>query len=94
MLPNAVKFLTHPLYGEMVKEFSAWIVTKTYTTSRRGIAVLTSSESVVDITLGATSAGLGELTPSAALLGGGQGPVLVLEVFILRLVSETRANDC
>jgi hypothetical protein len=65
MSDNAIKLLTHLIHGEMVKEFGAWIVTKTYTTSRRGIAVLTSSESVVDVTLGVTSAGLGELTPSA-----------------------------
>jgi len=65
MSDNATKLLTHPLHGEMVKEFGGWIVTKTYTTSRRGIAVLTSSESVVDVTLGVTSAGLGELTPNA-----------------------------
>jgi hypothetical protein len=65
MSDSAIKLLTHPIHGEMVKEFGAWIVTKTYTTSRRGIAVLASSESVVDVTLGGTSAGLGELTPSA-----------------------------
>jgi hypothetical protein len=65
MSANAAKLLTHPLHGEMVKEFGAWIVTKTYTTSRRGVAVLTSSESVVDVTLGVTSASSVELTPSA-----------------------------
>jgi len=81
MSDNATKLLTHPLHGEMVKEFGGWIVTKTYTTSRRGIAVLTSSESVVDVTLGVRA-------NLRRMLDGGQGPVLVLGVFIPRLVSE------
>ena len=64
MSDNALRLLSHLIHGEMVREFGAWIVTKTYIITRRGVVVLSSSESVVDVTLGVTAASLGELTPS------------------------------
>jgi hypothetical protein len=65
MSANAKTLLAHPQHGEMVREFGAWIITKTYTTTRRAVAVLSSSEVVVNVSFGVTAANVGSLAPSA-----------------------------
>ncbi|PMD37970.1 hypothetical protein L207DRAFT_462431 [Hyaloscypha variabilis F] len=49
MSDNATSLLAHAKHGEMVREFGAWIVTKTYTTTKRAVAVLTSKEAKVHV---------------------------------------------
>ena len=65
MSDNSRALLQHPTHGEMIREFGAWIVTKTYTTTRRAVAVLSSTESVVNVTFGVTVANVGKLAPTA-----------------------------
>ena len=65
MSDNSPALLKHPKHGEMVGEFGAWIVTKTYSTTRRAAAVLQSKESAVDVTLSLSAQGAGNLTPTA-----------------------------
>ena len=53
-------------YRRVVETHGIWILNKTYTTTRSGVAVMLSKSSAVEIGLGASVPGLATLMPSSA----------------------------
>lgn len=63
MADNTTEMLRR--HKEVIKRHGIWIVTKTYSTRRSAVAVMTSKSSTVEIGLGADVQGLLTLTPTS-----------------------------
>ncbi|KAK4142188.1 uncharacterized protein C8A04DRAFT_30144 [Dichotomopilus funicola] len=53
-------------HKEIAERHGIWVVSKTYTTTRSGVAVMSSKSSAVEIGIGATVPGVVTLTPSSS----------------------------
>ncbi|OAQ59323.1 hypothetical protein VFPPC_10386 [Pochonia chlamydosporia 170] len=68
MLDNTSQMLSR--HRDIIKKHGIWIVTKTYSTRRCAIAVITSKASAVEIGLGVNVQGVLELTPKSEWKNG------------------------
>lgn len=73
MQQNAKALLDPERYGANAAENGIWIVTKTYTTKRCALAVMTSKSSSVEIGVAASVQGLFVLDPSASWSSSASG---------------------